>query len=128
MQLTEHKPGNHHHIRSVDEHSLVIDDRRYTSSLIVGARLLHPDWPVLHLDDLDENTIEPLIEHQPEVVVLGVGKVQAFPDPAIQMAFMRHGVGVECMTLDAACRTFNVLMSENRRALAGLIINPEPRA
>jgi uncharacterized protein len=128
MQLTEHKPGNHHHIRSVDKHGLVIDDRRFTSSLIVGARLLHTDWPVLHLEDLNEQTIEPLIEHRPEVVVLGFGTVQAFPDPAIQSAFMNHGVGIECMTLDAACRTFNVLMSENRRALAGLIINPDSQA
>ncbi len=128
MQLTEHKPGSHHHIRSVDEHGLVINDRRYTSSVIVGARLLNADWPVLNLDDLNESTIEPLIEHRPEVVVIGVGKIQTFPDPAIQLAFMRHGVGIECMTLDAACRTFNVLMSENRRALAGLIINPDSPA
>lgn len=126
MQLTEHKPGNHHHIRSVDDNGLVIDDRRYTTSLILGARLLNADWPVRDLSDLNEETIQPLIEHSPEVVVIGIGKVQAFPDPAVQMAFLRQGVGVECMTLDAACRTFNVLMSENRRALAGLIINPEP--
>lgn len=128
MQLTEHKPGNHHHIRRIDGNGLLIDDRLYTTSVILGAHLLTADWPVNSLSDLNEETIKPLVEHSPEVVLLGVGKIQAFPDQAIQRAFMQHGIGLECMTLDAACRTFNVLMSENRRALAGLIINTEQEA
>ncbi len=122
MQLTEHKPGNHHYIRKVDADGLLIDDQRYQASLIVGARLLQTDWPVASLADLNETTIAPLIEHRPEVVLLGIGQTQSFPHIDIQRQFLQHGIGLECMTLPAACRTFNVLMSENRRALAGLIL------
>jgi len=122
MQLTEHHPGDHHVIRSVDGQSIVIDDQRHTRSVIVGARLLIDQWSVESLDELDEQAIAPLIEHKPELVVLGVGERQQLPSPELQHRFYRHGIGLECMTLAAACRTFNVLMSENRRAVAGLVI------
>ncbi len=122
LNLTEHKPGNHHAIRSARPDRLVIDDREFTSSLIVGARLLNPDWPVCALSDLDKDTVAALLDPQPEVVLLGAGDRPQFPSAAIQQLFLRHGVGLECMTLVAAARTFNVLMSENRRALAGLIL------
>ncbi|TVS12535.1 MAG: hypothetical protein EA419_04535 [Wenzhouxiangella sp.] len=123
MQLTEHKPGNHHAIRSASSSHVVVDNEHFSSSLIVGARLLEADWPVFDLADLNETTLKPLIEHQPELVVLGCGEQARFPPVAIQRLFFERGIGLECMGLTAACRTFNVLMSENRRAIAGLILN-----
>lgn len=122
MQLTEHKPGDHHFIRSVSPNQVVITNQVHTSSVIVGAHLLHTDWPVSSLAELTPETIEPLLEHQPELVILGVGSEQCFPPASVYHAFLSRHVGLECMTLQAASRTFNVLMSENRRALAALIL------
>jgi len=122
MQLTEHLPGAYHVVRQISTDAIQIDQDRYSASVIVGARLLETDWPVQAYEDLNETTIEPLLIHQPEVVLLGYGKQQSFPRIEIQRAFLQAGVGLECMTLDAAARTFNVLMSENRRALAGFIL------
>ena len=122
MQLTEHKPGDHHVVRQVSENLIAINQDSYQQSLILGARLLQPDWPVHTYSDLDKKTIAPLLNHQPEVVLLGFGQRQSFPPVEIQRHFLNAGIGLECMTLDAAARTFNVLMSENRRALAGFIL------
>lgn len=122
MQLTEHRPGDYYTVRRIDSDGIQIDEEHYAASLILGARLLEPDWPVNSYDDLDSAAIEPLLIHQPEVVLLGYGSQQHFPSSDVQRAFLRAGVGLECMTLDAAARTFNVLMSENRRALAGFIL------
>lgn len=122
MQLTEHLPGDHHVVRQIKSDSIQIDQQHYSTSLILGARLLETDWPVRAYDDLDDATIEPLLVHRPEVVLLGYGSQQSFPPIEVQRAFLRAGIGLECMTLDAAARTFNVLMSENRRALAGFIL------
>lgn len=122
MQLTEHKPGAWHTIRRADEDGLLIDQTLHRTSLIVGARLLNTDWPVQSFDDLSAATIAPLLEHEPELVILGFGQTQHFPSIDIQREFLKNGIGLECMNLAAACRTFNVLMSENRRALAGLIL------
>jgi uncharacterized protein len=122
MQLTEHRPGDHHVVRRITPDGIQIDEHQYAESLILGARLLDTDWPVTGWDDLDRETIEPLLTHQPELVLLGVGEQQSFPPIDVQRHFLCAGVGLECMTLDAAARTFNVLMSENRRALAGFIL------
>lgn len=122
MQLTEHKPGDHYFIRSVGPDHIVIAAQTYKTSVILGARLLEPDWAVSSLDELTPETIEPLLKHQPELVILGVGSEQCFPPASIYHAFLSRQIGLECMTLQAASRTFNVLMSENRRALAALIL------
>jgi len=122
LNLTEHQPGNHHFIRKVESDRIVVDDRRFTTSILVGARLLDEDWPVRLLADLDESTVEPLLALAPELVVIGIGDRPQFPDARLQHLFFRHGVGLECMTLAAAARTFNILMSEDRRAVAGLIL------
>lgn len=129
MQLTEHTPGNHFFIRSVTTHAVVIGDETLHQSVIVGARLLERDWPVRDVGDLTEHTVKPLIELQPELVILGVGERQRIAPPQIAALFMQHRIGFECMNLAAACRTFNVLMSENRRAVAALILDaPHPVA
>lgn len=124
MQLTEHRPGSYHYVRRVTEHELTIDDASYQSSLVLGARLLIENWPVSGMHDLSESTVAPLLEHSPELVLIGCGDRAGFPSPQIQSLFLGRGIGLECMTLAAACRTFNILMSENRRAIAGLILSP----
>jgi len=123
MELTEHTAGDYHQIRGVETHRIFVTDQWYESSLVVGARYLDADWPVTGVDQLDTPRIEPLIELGPELVVIGVGQRQQFLARETQLAFIRNGIGIECMTLHAAARTFNVLMSENRRALAALIIS-----
>ncbi|RFF28963.1 MULTISPECIES: Mth938-like domain-containing protein [unclassified Wenzhouxiangella] len=122
MELTEHTAGNHYQIRGIEPHRVFVTDQWYSSSLVVGAHYLEPDWPVASLAELGEEHIAPLIELGPELVVFGAGQKQQFLPHAVQRTFFRRGIGVECMTLDAAARTFNVLMSEDRRALAALII------
>jgi len=122
MQLTEHLPGNHYVIRRAAPGAVWIDDECFDRSLIVGARFLQPQWPVDTPACLNEKTLKPLFDLSPELVLLGIGNHQQFVSPLIQRRFFEQGIGLECMTLAAACRTFNVLMSENRRALAALIL------
>ncbi|NBB92746.1 MAG: hypothetical protein GVY32_06230 [Gammaproteobacteria bacterium] len=124
MELTEHTADNHHQIRGVEPSRVFVTDQWYESSLVVGARYLDPRWPVSSLSGVDQAAIAKLIELGPELIVFGAGERQQFLPREIQLEIIRHGIGVECMTLDAAARTFNVLMSENRRALAALIISP----
>lgn len=126
LNWTEHPPGNHHFINAVHADHVVISDRRFATSVIVGARLLQESWPVSSLADLSPQAIEPLLSLKPEVVVIGCGTRPTFPDVQIQRAFLSRGIGLESMTLNAAARTFNILMSENRRALAALILSSHP--
>lgn len=123
MQLTEHKPGDHYFIRRVSAEGIQINDTVHATSLIVGARHLDTDWPVTSLNELSQDTIAPIVELEPELVIIGYGRTQKFPEREVMLEFAQRGIGLEIMTLEAACRTFNVVMSENRRAVAALIWN-----
>ena len=121
MELTLHKPGDHNFIRSVGRDGIKVKDEIYRDSLIVSADKLIPDWPVRSMKDITAAHFRAVMDMRPEVVLLGTGKKQAFLPPEIMMSFYSEGIGVEAMTTEAACRTFNVLLSEDRNAVAALI-------
>ena len=58
----------------------------------------------------------------PEVVIIGTGKTLTFPPPQLTVGLQSQGIGVEIMAHDAACRTFNILLAEDRRVIAALIM------
>ena len=63
-----------------------------------------------------------LLQFEPELVLLGTGAKQQFPHPALIRALTDARISVEPMDTRAACRTFNILVAENRRVVAALII------
>ena len=65
--------------------------------------------------DFNIESFKPLIDQQPELVILGTGKNLTFPDHQALQAFHQAGIGVEVMNTASACRTFNVLVSEKER-------------
>ena len=83
-------------------------------------------WKLLDLQrraaELDTAHAALLLELQPEVVLIGTGQRQVFPAPAFGVQFLKVGIGFEAMDTGAACRTFNVLVSEQRLVVALLIV------
>ena len=63
-----------------------------------------------------------LIPLKPEVVLLGTGSRQRLPPPALYAAFAERGIGLEVMDNRAACRTFNLLLSEYRDVAVALML------
>ncbi len=78
-------------------------------------------WPPIVPSDLDEEHLRRIVAYEPEVVLLGTGARQAFPPPELLRPFAENGLAVEVMDTPAACRTFNVLASESREVVAGLL-------
>lgn len=122
MDLTRHNPGDHYFIRSFSKEGIVVKDELHRESLVLSAETLLPAWPVRSMAELEEKHLQPLIDLEPEVAILGTGMKQAFLHPQLVMKFYEKGIGFEAMTSEAACRTFNVLVSENRRVAAALIL------
>jgi uncharacterized protein len=121
MDLTLDHPGDRLSIRSVSPAGIQIGDHLYPGPLIVSARELVPSWDASRLQDLDERQLDPVFGLAPEIVLVGTGPVQRFPPPELLMCFYRRSIGVEFMTTRAACRTFNVLVSERRNVVAALL-------
>lgn len=87
---------------------------------IVTAQQLVLDWQVRDMASLAVAELEAIFMLQPDVVLLGTGARQVFPERAIRQAFAVHKVGLEVMDLGAACRTYNILVQEERRVAAVL--------
>jgi uncharacterized protein len=98
-----------------------LDDRVLTrSSLVFGRTIQH--WPVKQVEDLDRDTLAPLLALGAEVVLLATGPRQQFPSIGILRAAREAGVALEVMDIGAACRTYNVLVAEDRAVALALII------
>ena len=111
-----------HLIRGYSESEIRIGDLRLTHSCIVTADRLIRDWEPQSFAQLSVAHLETLFALAPELVLLGTGPQQRFPSAAVRAAFAERGVGLESMQLGAACRTFNVLLQEERRVAAALFL------
>jgi uncharacterized protein len=121
MEFNLELPQNQFFIRSVSEEGICVHKDYYTSPIIISGKRIVPDWGVGSVDDINEENLQKIFDLQPEVILIGTGKTQIFLSPAIQVHFFRRNFGFEVMTTDAACRTFNVLVSEGRHVVAALI-------
>ncbi|MBT8050977.1 MAG: Xcc1710-like domain-containing protein [Xanthomonadales bacterium] len=121
MDLTLHKPDDTYFVRSFGPEGITVTNTVYPYSLVLSGEKLVSDWPVRSVDALDESHLEPILALEPEIVVLGTGAEHVFPEPKLLMRFYERGIGLETMTTPAACRTFNVLLSEKRNVVAALI-------
>ena len=110
-------------VRGYSQQEIRIGDQHLTASCIVSADSLIADWEPRSFAELQPAHLERILALQPEVVLLGTGPTQRFPPAAIRSALMARGVGLEVMDLGAACRTFNILVQEERRVAAGLFLS-----
>jgi len=95
-----------------------------SGSFIVSPRHLLRDWTPTHVDNLQAEHLEAIIELKPELVLLGTGPRLTFPNQQLLAELHRQRIGVEVMDTAAACRTYNILMTEGRLVVAGLMNPP----
>jgi len=123
MKLTLEAGSHVNLIRSYSATELRVGELRLHSSCIITADTVIAEWEPATLAQLSAAHLEKLFALQPEVVLLGTGLVQRFAPQAIRAAFLERGIGLEAMDLGAACRTFNVLVQEERRVAAVLFFS-----
>lgn len=109
-------------IRSYADGELRINEQIHRGPVLVSAATLIDLPNVQNLDDLSKLDVAQILALEPEVLLLGTGRHQIFPAPAFGAQFMRAGIGFEIMDTSAACRTFNVLVGEQRRVAALLLV------
>lgn len=96
----------------------------------IGPVIVFPErtlaWPVAAFADLSAEDLAAVTGAEPavEVLLLGCGaRMQPVP-AALRDALRGHGIGCDAMETGAACRTYNILLSEARRVAAALIPLP----
>ena len=124
MPLAEEKSTSRYNISGYNPGEIIVNESAHCESLILSAQSIHCPWLVLSVDQLDESNLQPVLDMNPSVVLLGTGERQIFPDARIFGLFGQIGIGLEVMDNGALCRTFNVLVAENREVVAAIIQNP----
>jgi uncharacterized protein len=94
----------------------------FRDPVIVSIERIITDWSPPPVEKLSLADLQPALELEPEVILLGTGAAQRQPAIVLTTAVLHLGVGIEVMSTAAACRTFNVLASEYRRVAAALFI------
>jgi uncharacterized protein len=122
MKFTLDRPGSAHVVRAYSPGRLRIGDRDVTCSVIVTAATLVEPWRPRRVDELAADDLEAIVTLAPEVLLLGTGARQVFPPATVLAPLHRARIGFEVMDTGAACRTYNLLLAEDRRVAAALIL------
>ena len=96
---------------------------RVSGAVYHGAVLVFPDLTIVwEAAAMTETGLAPVIGHGGiELLLLGLGRRMAPVAPTLRAALRSRGIAVEAMDTGAACRTYNVLLAEDRRVAAALL-------
>jgi uncharacterized protein len=122
MKFTQQSPDGVNLIRRYGADFIVIGEEEIRASCIVSARTLTRDWAPRAVEDLTLVNLAPLFALAPEVIVLSTGPSQKFPRAALRAEFASRRIGLEIMEVGAACRTYNVLVSEERNVVGAILL------
>lgn len=121
MKLHPQAPGTLRTVTGYGPGWIEINAVRHEGALIVQPEVDPLAWTVQTFEAMTPTDFEHLARFEPDVVLLGTGARQRFIHPKLTAALAAKLVGVECMDTAAACRTYNILMTEGRRVLAALL-------
>ena len=98
---------------------------QHRGSLLILPGGVYP-WPVASMAEVNADSLAAVLAlgKSAGFLLLGTGATQIFPDPALRQAFTAAGLGLEAMDTGAACRTYNVLLGEERVFATALIALP----
>lgn len=115
-------------VRQVEPGQLRIGNDIVHDNVLLTADREICSWSIEDIDQLSESDLQRIIDAAPEMIVVGTGWKAVFPPRELVFALARRGIGFETMDTPAACRTFNILINEGRRAAAALIVKESSRA
>ena len=120
MQLSREGPTQHV-IRAWEPGRVRIADRWVAGNVIVSAEQIVEGWTAAAPTALTIDDLAPALALEPTILLLGTGTERFLPDIELMAALAEQRVGLEIMSTPAACRTFNVLLQEQRRVVAALL-------
>jgi len=110
-----------HTILAYGDGEIIISDKCIRHSVIVTPDTIQ-DWAPRSLEELEPSHFAAFAAWQPEIVLVGTGRQLRFPPAHYSVELLARGIGVEVMANAAACRTFNILLSEDRKVLLALLL------
>ena len=120
MELTLQKNLSKFYIKSFTGKSFIIGDNEYIVNIIIDEKII--SWNIKKSELFDLKNYNSMMISKPDIIILGCGNKQFLPTHDFIDHFVSNNIGIEIMTTESACKTFNILISEQRKVIAGLII------
>lgn len=98
-----------------------IANQVYRGHLLLTPEQIIDNWPAPAPSELTIDSFARILTYAPEVLILGTGETLEFPPASLNAALAAKRIGLEVMDTQAACRTYNILLTEDRRVAAALI-------
>lgn len=122
MSLTLDDNHANYQIRAFKPGHIQVNQNFFTHSIIIAPNRLIEHWAPQHITELTRDHLSIITNLHPDILIIGTGEILQFPGIELYGDLIQGGIGVEIMNTSAACRTYNVLTSENRNVVAALII------
>jgi len=113
-------------ISAVEADGVKIRGQFHKTGLLIQPREIDTAYRVDNIETLDSKKLRLIAKKKPELLLIGTGERQRFPNPRIFIPLMDAGIGYEVMDNASACRTFNILLTEGRNASLLLLKEPRP--
>ena len=120
MRLALESDPNIKLVRSYGGGIVTIGEEALSRPCAVSPTTLLRDWDATSIATLSAAQFEKLLGAGATIVLLGEGETQRLPPTELRKLCRERGIALECMNLGAACRTYNILASEQRAVIAGL--------
>lgn len=122
MQINR-EAADKHTIQSYTDTQITVNNIQYSNSLIISRETIVPNWNVQSLFDLNDTDLLPLLALRPEIIIIGHNQKSVQVPMVILQALAKQRIGIECMSIGAASRTFNVLLGEQRAVVSGILFS-----
>lgn len=122
MDITPLIPTGRQIVKGYGDGGFTISGTRWEGSVLVLPERTQ-SWDPTEMSQVTEESLSPLLSlpERPRLLLLGCGRRMVLVPAALRVALRQAGITLELMDTGGACRTFNVLVSEDRSVAAALI-------
>ena len=121
MELTLQTNKSGVFIKNYENHKIYIDDKVFENNIIITSSNIIK-WDIRDLKTSTHENYEELLIAKPEIIIIGTGTELIIPNTQLIHQIHKRNIGIEFMITESACKTYNLLVSENRKIVAGLLL------
>jgi len=122
MKFAQDSQDDGYLITAYERDTISVNGKPFQQSLLICQNKLNENWSINNIEALSDEHINQVLAFNPELIIIGTGQKLVFPPVTSYSSIIKRGIGVDFMDTHAACRTYNILVSEGRSVVAGLIL------
>ena len=121
MELTLQTNKSALFIKNYEDSCLYIADKVYDHNIVIVENIISK-WNIDNIYNLKIDDFEDIVNTKPEIIIIGTGKEPVIPKLEIIKNIQDRQIGIEFMRTESACKTFNLLLSEERNVACILLV------